>query len=119
MNDLLDGAEPPVTVKDMINCATREVAMRKKVYPRWVTQGKMQAKTASIETKRMEGILTLLEGLDPLVEAANAVAAEANKSLNSPHGSGVRLTLAISRSALERLHRAIEVSGCAPAGERK
>lgn len=45
-----------ITNADKLACAKREVAMRKKVYPRWVQSGKMTAEKAKREIAIMEAI---------------------------------------------------------------
>lgn len=59
MADLL-GAEP-VSLQDMLGCARRELAMRKRVYPGWVARGKMEADKAELETRFMEAIVQHFE----------------------------------------------------------
>ena len=45
-----------VTIMDMIACVERELAMRKRVYPRWVLNGKLAQSNADIEMERMTAI---------------------------------------------------------------
>ena len=52
-----------ITVLEQIECARREVAMRKRVYPRWVANGKMKQNKADLEIEIMESIVDLLLGL--------------------------------------------------------
>lgn len=40
-------------LKEMIDCAGRELGLRKKCYPKWVASGKMQEETAEKEIKLM------------------------------------------------------------------
>lgn len=61
MSDLF-GADP-VTVQDMLGCARRELAMRRKVYPRWQATGKMKADDAERETRVMGAIVDHFEKL--------------------------------------------------------
>lgn len=56
MYDLLSNALPPVTTAQKIRCLEREIAMRKRVYPRWVSDGKMKQATADEEIRVMEAI---------------------------------------------------------------
>jgi hypothetical protein len=51
------------TLPDLIACATRETKMRRRVYPRWVEQGKMQSDTANREIAMMETIAEILTRL--------------------------------------------------------
>lgn len=55
--------DAPVTLQDMIECAKREVGMRKRVYPAWVEKGKMKPEKAALEIERMEAIVRTLEAL--------------------------------------------------------
>jgi hypothetical protein len=52
----------PINLDDQIACAAREVNMRKKVYPRWVSTGKMKQEEAEREIAVMESILNKLRG---------------------------------------------------------
>jgi hypothetical protein len=46
-----------VSMDDMIGCAKRELLLRKRVYPKWVIEGRMNAKKAEDEIAFMNGIL--------------------------------------------------------------
>lgn len=46
----------PITAADKRACAERELAMRKRVYPRWVSAGKMAQITADREIAVMTAI---------------------------------------------------------------
>jgi hypothetical protein len=61
--DLLTGALPPVTLADQVACVEREIAMRKRVYPRWVGDGMMKQGAADEEIRRMEAVLETLRRL--------------------------------------------------------
>jgi hypothetical protein len=50
-----------VALADQIKCARRELAMRKGVYPKWVTAGRMKQEAADRELAAMEAIVTSLE----------------------------------------------------------
>jgi hypothetical protein len=50
-----------VALADQIKCARRELAMRKGVYPKWVTAGRMKPEAADRELAAMEAIVTSLE----------------------------------------------------------
>lgn len=45
-----------MTEADKFACATRELSMRKKVYPRWVEQGRMTQQQADKEIACMAAI---------------------------------------------------------------
>ena len=47
-----------ITTEDKLNCAERELKMRKRVYERQVDQGKMSAGLAAHEIACMEAILS-------------------------------------------------------------
>jgi hypothetical protein len=46
-----------ITTADKLACAERELAMRLRVYPRWVEEGKMSADKAKREVACMEEIV--------------------------------------------------------------
>lgn len=46
-----------VSMDDMIGCAKRELMMRKRVYPRWVADGRMSEKKAEDEIAFMSAIV--------------------------------------------------------------
>ncbi len=63
MPDLLTDALPPVSLKDQLACAQRELALRQRVYPRWVEAGKLKQSIAEEEIRRMAAICETLEDL--------------------------------------------------------
>lgn len=63
MADLLTGNEPPVTVAEMIAAVEREIAMRGRVYPRRVADGKMTQAKADAEVRAMRAVLATLKGI--------------------------------------------------------
>lgn len=52
-----------ITIEDQIVCVRREIGMRKRVYPRWVENGKMKMDQADREIAVMEAVLKTLEYL--------------------------------------------------------
>jgi hypothetical protein len=50
-----DGRE--VSLADQIACVRREIAMRERVYPKWVSAGRMKAEAAKRELDAMRAIL--------------------------------------------------------------
>lgn len=46
-----------VSMDDMIGCAKRELMLRKRVYPRWVADGRMTEKKAEDEISFMNAIV--------------------------------------------------------------
>jgi len=49
------------SLDDMIKCAIREAGMRKRVYPKWVSDGRMKQEDADWQTERMEAIVQKLK----------------------------------------------------------
>lgn len=45
-----------ITTADKLACAERELKMRKRVYPRWIEDGRMSAGKAAHEIAAMEAI---------------------------------------------------------------
>ena len=54
-----------MTVEEQIDAARRELRMRRRVYPRLVTDGRMTQKKADHEIAAMEAIVATLESLQP------------------------------------------------------
>jgi hypothetical protein len=52
-----------VPLSDQIKCAEREVALRKRAYPKWVQSGRMKRETADYEIAAMEAVLASLRAL--------------------------------------------------------
>ena len=52
-----------IPLADQITCVRREIAMRRRVYPRWVALKRMTQEDADAEIARMEAVLATLEGL--------------------------------------------------------
>jgi len=55
--------EGKITIDDQIKCAERELAMRKRVYPRWITAKKMSEEKANREIAVMESIIKTLKAV--------------------------------------------------------
>ena len=53
------------TVEQMLVCATRELLMRRRVYPRWVAAGRMTQAKADEEIAVMDGICNHFTSLLP------------------------------------------------------
>jgi hypothetical protein len=49
------------TLSDLVDCARREVALRQRVYERWVTEHRMTSGKADWEIACMSAILARLE----------------------------------------------------------
>ena len=60
MPDLLPAAPPP-TIHQQIASVEREIAMRKRVYPRWIDGGRMTQAKADHEIACMQAVLVTLQ----------------------------------------------------------
>ena len=49
-----------ITLAEQIACVDRELGMRKRVYPRWVANGKLNQAAADLEMRRMEAVRSSL-----------------------------------------------------------
>jgi hypothetical protein len=54
-----------ISIEDQIKAAERELAMRRRVYPRRVDDGKMTPEKSVHEIAAMEAIIETLKGLAP------------------------------------------------------
>jgi hypothetical protein len=52
-------AEPSII--DLVECAKRELALRQRVYPKWVASGRLDARKADHEIECMKAIVSRLE----------------------------------------------------------
>lgn len=52
----------PPTDDELIACVTREIDMRRRVYPRWVESRRMTQRKADNEIRLMEAVLARLKG---------------------------------------------------------
>lgn len=50
-----------ISLADQVACVRREIAMRKRVYPRWVEQSRMRQAQADAEILAMEAVLATVE----------------------------------------------------------
>jgi hypothetical protein len=53
-----------ISLADQIACVEREIKMRERVYPNWVTRGTMTEANARKEIHRMRAALETLQKLD-------------------------------------------------------
>jgi hypothetical protein len=53
--------EQPITLTDMVAEAKRELAMRRRVYPRWVEDGRMKPHQAERQIAALAAIVAELE----------------------------------------------------------
>jgi hypothetical protein len=49
------------TIRDQIRCVEREIALRRRVYPRWVAEERMSQVVADAEVATMEAVLATLK----------------------------------------------------------
>jgi hypothetical protein len=54
---------PSTSFADQIACVRREIAMRERVYPKWVNAGRMKAEAAEREIAAMRAVLKTLLSL--------------------------------------------------------
>jgi hypothetical protein len=52
-----------ISLNQQIEAVKREIALRKRVYPAWVTQKRMKQPAATFEIEAMEAVLSTLEAL--------------------------------------------------------
>ena len=55
----------PVTIEEQVACVEREVKLRKRVYLRWVGEGRMTQAKADAEIAAMEAVLATLQAQVP------------------------------------------------------
>lgn len=64
MNSYADAAQLfPPSLDEQIACADREIAMRERVYPAWVRQGRLKQPKADREIETMRAIAASLRRL--------------------------------------------------------
>lgn len=56
--------ETRVSIYDQIACVEREIAMRRRAYPRWIEQGRMTPQKSAQEIAAMEAVLETLRGIE-------------------------------------------------------
>jgi len=52
-----------ISLTDQIRCVSRELALRRRVYPRFVGSGRMKPEEAEREIERMQAVLHTLQEL--------------------------------------------------------
>lgn len=57
---------PVFTLAEQIACVEREIAMRRRVYPRWVGAKRMTAAKAAAEIATMESVLSTLKSMEDM-----------------------------------------------------
>jgi len=58
------------SLSDQLQCARRELALRQRVYPCWVRQGRLTREKAQHETECMDAIVSMLEKARRLEEVS-------------------------------------------------
>lgn len=53
----------PVPIEDQIRCVEREIEMRERVYPRWVSEKRLTQAKADRELAAMRAVLRTLQGI--------------------------------------------------------
>jgi hypothetical protein len=56
------------TLDEQIDCARRELAMRRTCYPKWIAQGRLKQEKAAHEIEAMESIVETLEQIKEAAE---------------------------------------------------
>lgn len=57
-------ADPVVQLAEQIEAVEREIAMRRRVYPRWIESGKMTPQKGAREIAAMVAVLATLRGIE-------------------------------------------------------
>lgn len=57
-----------ISLAEQLECVDRELSMRSRVYPRWVSERKLTQALADKEMARMRAVRSTLAGLAPLIE---------------------------------------------------
>lgn len=78
-----------VSIDNMASEVRRELAFRDRIYPRWVSQGKIRADTAAMQIDRMAAILEALEELK-LARQFKTALDQSPFALNTIEGDPVR-----------------------------
>ena len=63
-----------ITLDDQIKCVEREIAMRQRVYRKWVADGRMDKDNAAQEVERMTAVLRTLTVLRRRCEQLDDIA---------------------------------------------
>lgn len=58
-----------IPLAEQIKCVKREIAMRERLYPQWVANGRLIQSKADTEIAAMKAVLATLESLEPKQEA--------------------------------------------------
>lgn len=73
---VLSNMTTPPTLRDCIDCARRELALRRRCYPGWVKQSRMDEAKAGHEIACMERIVERLEMLENLRQVSEKLRSE-------------------------------------------
>lgn len=65
------------TLQEQVACLARELAVRRNVYRKWVSSGKMKHETATHEIECMEAALETVEKVRDLAETSEEIKKQA------------------------------------------
>lgn len=51
----------PLTSDELVACVKREIALRERVYPKWISAGRMTQEKANHEIRCMRAVLNIVE----------------------------------------------------------
>jgi hypothetical protein len=93
------------TLQEQLQCAQRELAVRKKVYPKWVTDGRMSQHAAEHELDCMQSIVDTIRKYVHLHEISEQMREDDAKNLRTKSGTG------LARTQLGRNQDPVPVAG--------
>ena len=64
------------TLSEQLACVERELGMRKRTYPRWVANGKLNQAAADLEMRRMEAVRDTLKRVQAELLCSDKVRAD-------------------------------------------
>lgn len=110
-----DVALPPVPLEEQLREVRREIALRERVYPRWIEAGKITKRSAAEKVRAMNAVADTLAELirsaeADLTAAALAVVELAQEEVDAENGAPLR---SVPEEAWRRLASAV---GKAPPG---
>jgi len=62
-----------LNLAEVLACVRREAALRRRVYPRWVQEGRLTAEKAAHEIERMEDACVVIEKAKMLREVSDEI----------------------------------------------
>lgn len=107
-----------VSIEDQLKCVRRELAMRQRVYPRWVAQSKMKQEAADRELAAMQAVHDTVSGANDLAkvlkDARDAIASLDQAALGFANGTssmGEPMQWPIRDELLEKIDAALAKVG--------